>query len=114
MPEHSFQSQNKREREEGGGCQPLSNFKCKLKYWSRWPSSALVTVNTGSSSSEPSLRCICILSGRDPITSPYHSTPVELHGISRASLASLVPSATGISCRRETRKTKVHFTLDDH
>lgn len=62
---------------------PLSNFKCKLKYWSRWPPPAPVTVNSG----EPPLRCICILSGRDPITPP---TPFNLPRRASRNFTSLV------------------------
>lgn len=61
-----------RVNEQGGGCQPLSNFKCKckLKYWPRCLLSG--PDRERATTACPLLRCICILSGRDPITPPLH------------------------------------------
>lgn len=64
---------------------PLSNFKCKLKYWSRWPPAC----SRYSEQRRAAFTMHLHIKWPRPNNTPTHrSTPVELHGISRASLRS--------------------------
>ena len=81
----------------------LSNFKCKLKYWSRWPPAC----SRYSEQRRAAFTMHLHIKWPRPNNTPTHrSTPVELHGISRASLRSTL-SHPYSSFRYRAKKKKV-------